>query len=466
MQHLNFAQTVARYGMDDLLRRHGAVLAAYSGGADSTCLLYLLKDLCADLGVTLYAAHVNHKIRGEAADADEQFCRKTCASLGIPLFVYRTDVPALSRERGTGLEETARDVRYAYFDRLSAELGCPLIATAHQADDNLETVLFHLLRGSGLSGLCGIDPVRDGRFLRPLIADRAAAIRAWCDENGIPYVTDATNAVPDCSRNQIRLRLTPLLDELVPDPAAAVTRMTELLRTDAAYFDDTVRDLLEPGTDHVDRALLEPLHPAIASRVLRQLYANVTFGHPTLASGHVDAMLRLLRENPSGGTAALPGGILYRQDRKTVRLIHADAAEKSQSGDAPVWSDDGLIWRAGSRMLVFSHSERICHTENDKNGENIYKLSISVSFCSDKIKGKLFVRSRLPGDRYRFGGMTRRLKKLLTDRKLSEAEKDALPVLCDDEGILWIPGFPPRDGTAYQADGAVLSVCYRVTDDN
>lgn len=463
MQQLNFTQTVTRYGMDKLLVRHKAVLVAYSGGADSTCLLYQMKELCEKLNITLFAAHINHKIRGASADADEEFCRRTAAALGITLFVLRADVPAMSAERGTGFEETARDIRYAYFDKLAADLSRSypegiLIATAHQADDNLETVLFHLLRGSGLSGLCGIAPVRDDRYIRPLIADSASDIREWCRDCGIPYVTDETNADPDYMRNKIRIQLTPLLSEYVPDPAGTVSRMTDLLRSDADYLDSEVRKYLNADSQSVERQVLSSLHPALLSRVLRQLYARIRIGHPTLSSSHVDAMIRLLRENPSEGELFLPGNIVYRQDRNTVQII--PLASGQDSPPIPEFSEDGTVWKCGKQTMFFSHNGHPHHTDDDKNSENIYKLSISTSFRFDKIKGDIFVRYRQPGDTYRFGGMTRRVKKLLTDRKLTEEEKNKLPFLCDENGILWIPGFPPRDGTAFRGNGKELIVQY------
>ena len=211
---LKFYDSLTRFGLAEAMRRTGCVIAAYSGGADSTCLLYHLAHWCAENNVRLLAAHVNHGIRGDDADRDEAFCRETCETLGIPLAVRRENVPELARQTGRGLEETAREVRYTFFDELSAQHGGALIATAHNADDQLETVLFHLLRGSGLRGLCGIDPLRDGRFLRPLIADSGADIRRWCADNRIPYVTDATNADTDYTRNFIRHRLLPPMEEI------------------------------------------------------------------------------------------------------------------------------------------------------------------------------------------------------------------------------------------------------------
>ncbi|MBQ9719006.1 MAG: tRNA lysidine(34) synthetase TilS, partial [Clostridia bacterium] len=210
---LKFDDTLERFALADAMRKAGTVIAAYSGGADSSCLLHHLVRWCAGNGVTLAAAHVNHGIRGEDADRDERFCRETCGKLQVPLYVLREDVPALAAQSGRGLEETARSVRYSFFDRVSKELtGSPdaaVVATAHNADDHLETVVFNLLRGSGTRGLSGIDPLRDGRFVRPLICDTGAEIRRWCENHRVPYVTDATNADTDYTRNFIRHNIVP-----------------------------------------------------------------------------------------------------------------------------------------------------------------------------------------------------------------------------------------------------------------
>ncbi len=265
--------------------RAGTVILAYSGGADSTCLLHHLHAWCGKNGVTLAAAHVNHQIRGADADRDEEFCRTTCGKLQIPLFVLRKDVPALAKETGRGLEETARAVRYAFFDEVSAKLtGSPakaVIATAHNADDHLETVLFHLLRGSGTRGLSGIDPLRNGRYVRPLLMDSGTDIRAWCARYDIPYVTDATNADTDYTRNFIRHNIVPELEKICDDPRRSVLRMATLLRQDDDYFDGLVREYVPDGTFSIERAVLNSLHPAVASRLLLKLYGNCD-GHTSL----------------------------------------------------------------------------------------------------------------------------------------------------------------------------------------
>ena len=440
--------------------RAGHVIAAYSGGADSACLLYHLAHWCAENGVTLAAAHVNHGIRGEDADRDEAFCRGICEKMQIPLHVRREDVPALARKTGRGLEETARDVRYAFFDELAEQSGAgTLIATAHNADDNLETVLFHLLRGSGIRGLSGIDPLRGGRYLRPLLCDTGREIRQWCTDNGIPYVTDATNADTAYTRNFIRHNLVPTMEQIAQNPQKSVLRMTSLLRQDADFLDQTAGQYVPGEAVSVSRPLLNSLHPAIASRVILRLYGNALRGTGNRSSPeeiHIREILRLAASASPEVSLSLPGNLRFHADRHTVRMLCGETPP--QTGEILfTYPTDGDVFENERYILKFSHGN---HRNNAQEDENIYKLFICRTFCFDKIKDILHIRCRRPGDTCVFGGMTRKVKKLFIDRKLTAEEKSTLPILCSGDEILWIPLFPPKDGTLAGEGESGLTVAF------
>ena len=181
------------------------VICAVSGGADSVCMLHVLLSLRNTLGITVEAAHFNHQLRGEESDRDEAFVRTLCAELGVVLHVDNGDVRARAAKTHESVEEAARALRYAFFSSLPC-----LIATAHTQDDNLETVLLNLTRGTGLAGLCGIPPTRDS-FIRPMLAVSRAEIEAYLEQNGLPHVTDSTNFLPDARRNRLRQSVIPLL---------------------------------------------------------------------------------------------------------------------------------------------------------------------------------------------------------------------------------------------------------------
>ena len=181
------------------------ILVAYSGGADSGALLNMVLSYAKGSGAPVYAAHINHGIRGAEADRDEEFCRKTAEKYGIEIFVLRADVPAIAKMRKKSVETAAREVRYEFFSKVMLENNIPLLCVAHNADDNLETILFNISRGSGLSGVCGIPrtrKIRGGIMIRPILEISKSDINSYCSENNIEYVTDSTNLDDDYTRNR------------------------------------------------------------------------------------------------------------------------------------------------------------------------------------------------------------------------------------------------------------------------
>lgn len=224
------------------------ILVGFSGGADSTALLDRLSRLP---GYSVAAVHVNHGIRGEEAIRDREFCRGFCRDRGIPFFCLDADVPAMRRQ-GESLETAARRVRYGYFAAVMGEQDYPLLAVAHNADDNLETVLFRICRGTGLRGMCGIPPVRtfgSGYLVRPLLGVSREEILRYLGERELSYVTDSTNEETDAARNRLRLTVIPALRAATGDPVAGVTRMTRLLAADSRYLEAEATRLFSAGDD-------------------------------------------------------------------------------------------------------------------------------------------------------------------------------------------------------------------------
>ena len=230
--------------------RDTAVAVGFSGGADSVALLALLAERAKSDGFPLLALHIHHGIRGAEADRDEAFCRAFAARLGVDFCAVRVDVPAWAKEHGMGSEEAARELRYRCFAQVMEERKIPLLATAHHADDNAETVLFRLARGTGLGGLCGIPAVRNleqpegGFVVRPLLPYTKEEILAFCRARGLDFVTDSTNREPCCARNILRLEVLPALERAVPNAAATMVRTTALLRQDADCLDSLAAEWL------------------------------------------------------------------------------------------------------------------------------------------------------------------------------------------------------------------------------
>jgi tRNA(Ile)-lysidine synthase len=265
------AEALARYGMLDGCRN---VTVGLSGGADSCALLGVLCELREETEMNVSACHINHSLRGAESDRDEAFAVSLCERFGVPVEVYRVDVRG-SVVKHESIEEAARRLRYECFGKAREKFGSQL-ATAHTANDTAETVLMNMIRGTGTKGLAGIPPVREG-IIRPLILCTREQTENYCREHSIDYVTDSTNLIDDCTRNRIRHKVIPLLEEFNPSFIAAVSRMTEAVGDDESFIAGyALRCAEECRTkDGYDSRKLKTLHPAVLFRVISaELKAN------------------------------------------------------------------------------------------------------------------------------------------------------------------------------------------------
>lgn len=417
---------------------HG-VIAALSGGADSCALLHSLCVLQKEYGFGLCAVHIDHGIRGDEAKRDRRFCEDFCRKLGVPLTVREYDVPREAAAAGTGLEETGRKIRYAAFEEERALRGFDRIATAHHADDNLETLVFNLTRGCALNGLCGIPPVR-GNIIRPLIACSRADILEYCRTNGIEYVTDSTNADETYTRNYIRANVIPALRKLDADVAVNAAETCRLLRMDRALLDASALD----GVN--SRALLSSLPDALLSR---HIIRSAPEGCPPERT-HIEAAMKIIR---AGGekTVSFPNGWTFVCDGDSVSFAKGKITGKNTPPSYNVHLEDGIIELGGGVAAGLFRNFPYPAAEDPLM--NIYNLSIYQSIDFDKIKGSVRVRPRAENDTYLLGGIHRSVKKLMQSRGIRGSARAALPFFCDDDGIVWIPGFPPRDGMSGGSGG-------------
>lgn len=413
-------QTIAAY---DMLRPGESVLVALSGGADSVALL---RVLC-ELGYPVRAFHLNHCLRGAESERDETFCRALCARLEIALTVERIDIAAAAREQGSGVEETARRIRYA---RLQEVAQGAKIATAHTADDNLETVLFHLVRGTGPKGLAGIPPVR-GQIIRPLLRVERAQVEAYLALLGQDYVTDSTNADETYTRNRIRHTVVPALRAIQPSAAQAVARLGDLLRQDEDCLGGLAQECLAQAARPDGAWEIAPMrqaHPAVRARALRCLLTQSGMPLRDVTAQHVLALERLLEsENPSA-CCALPHGFTARREYGVLRLMREENQPMRPAVPLSVPSDQ-LMWEGSVRVSV--------HVL--ENNEVFYKsFNTFCVDCGTIDFVSLCVRTRRAGDRIRLTekGGSRTLKKLLIDRKIPRCKRDGLAVIADKTGVI------------------------------
>ena len=452
------------------------ILVGFSGGADSSALLfYLNKRAKKNGGGSVYAAHINHMIRGKEADRDESFCRSVCKDAGIELWVERADVPKIAAERKESVEEAARNVRYrTFFDILSQNPEISFIATAHNAEDNMETVIFNMLRGTGIRGLSGIPPVRGFRIIRPLIYCTKSEIIGYCIANNIKYVTDSTNADVDYTRNYIRSELIPKFSRINPQPEIAISRLCSLLRDDDMFIHKFAREFIETNKIETTamRELLKGQDAAVLSRVVIAMYRSCADGGDeqlrhsrsrNLDCNHIKSVMSVIQSETPRSRISLPGKICAYVTKNEVSFLTEEQYETMNAPREPFEHELG----PGENNFDYPAINIALSVNNEKdyniNSKNIYKLSIHKVLDFDKINGKIFIRNRRPGDRYFIGGMNRNIKKLFCDNKIPVHERGAVPLVCSDSGIIWIPGFEAGDyGAVSESTKKFLHIVYSV----
>ena len=424
------------------------MLCAVSGGKDSMYLLEKLRALAPEAGFVLHCAHFDHRLRGAESDRDRAFVRDWCAGHGIPCHIGAGDVAAYASEQGLGTEEAARVLRYAFLEETADKIGALRIATAHTADDNAETLLMNLARGSGLKGLSGIPPVR-GRLIRPLLTITAADILLWLQETGVPHVEDATNTLEDALRNRVRHRIIPELRAINAGFDENLIRCQRLLREDEAYFDSLAADFLEQNAEDgsVLAADFAALPPSVSARVLARLV-------PTgLSQAHIAAVRRIAAGDDPHARADLPG---LRAQRDYARLLFQKglpaelALRRILPGTVTVLPEAGL--------------ELFCEFINKY--EEIHNSFNTFCFQSGSICGNIFVKSRGEGEKIRLAGRncTKTLKKLFSEARLNGEGKALIPVVYDDGGPIAIYGFGIAERCVPQRGDSVLRLTIRKTD--
>lgn len=404
------------------------VVAAVSGGADSVALLMCLHALAPRLGFTLYAAHLHHGIRGESANEDQSFTQALCQRLGVPFYTARADVPALAKALGQSLEEAGREARHAFLEEARLHFGAERIALAHHLDDQAESLLLHLFRGSGLAGLCGMRAAR-GALIRPLLGVRRQDIESYLLAEGQPWRTDETNFSAEAgTRNRLRLELLPYVEHrLNPNAARALAGTAQLLAQDEDFLLALAQKELSAARNArgYDRARLFALAPALRSRALRLALAEAG-AKRDVERRHVDMLTNLL----SAGTGAhldLPGVLA---DISYESLLLSPAREKSAR---PAFCLPlSLNGETQTPLGVFFVSAY--------DGPLARDPAVAI-LDADKLPAELWVRPRQPGDRFFPLGAPghKKLKDFLIDRKVPRELREG-PMVFNGTNVLFAPG--------------------------
>jgi len=453
---------------------------AVSGGADSVALLRLFVELRGLLGVVVCVAHFNHKLRGKASEADEKFVAKLGAEHGLEFFVSHENVAAKAKHERANLEDAARRARYAFFEQLVKEGRLSRVAVAQTADDQAETVLAHILRGTGLAGLAGIHP-QAGRVFRPLLGIRRAALRAYLREKRQTWREDASNRDETRTRARIRHKLMPFLEKKFQNSVVEhLCQLAELAREDNTYLDCAARSRVnqvakETGAD-ISVAISEiasiqkgapeaigseetpaPNSLALRKRMIRQLVRRVKPRAGELGSLHVDAVLHLARSGHSGKILQLPGGVEVRRERDS--LMFRAAAFQSNRAEPSTFSLQVNLPAVGAELRLDALSRIFRFQVIDWPSEGRETTRPGAVLDRNQLRAPLELRNWRPGDAMRPTGHQNRhtVARLLNELGASRWEKERWPVLTSAGKVAWVLGLPVADEFAV-AEGSRAAV--------
>jgi tRNA(Ile)-lysidine synthase len=438
-----------------MIRRGDSLVIGVSGGADSVALFHALWEMREELQLRLKVVHVHHGLRGAEADSDALFVQKLCEKWNVDYSIFHFDVAKEAKKRGCGEEEAGRHLRYEAF-RKELPIGGK-IAVAHHQDDQAETVLMHLCRGSGLTGLCGMRPVHED-VIRPLLFCSRKEIETYCQEKGLAYCTDATNATPCYTRNKIRLELIPWLEkevnvktkEHISKTAQILTLEEDYLHTQAEQALAQARIFSEKKDECLlDISLLKRMHPAIRRRVLRQACFLLDGRMKDISYEHILA-LEALMEKQTGKKNSLPNGIGGVIQYENFRLF-LNNIPNTQGFCYKMQPEETIFIKEVNKYVKLSF--------NAEKKERNFPSICTKQFDYDKIKDVLCCRSRQKGDKLSIGGgHEKKLKDFFIDEKIPASQRDSIPLIACKEEIIWVAGY--RTSAKFHADNRTKNIVW------
>lgn len=433
------------------------VVAGVSGGADSVCLLFMLCALRERMKFQILVCHVNHGLRGAEADSDEKYVEELCGKLGVPCRIFRENVELTARKRKQSLEEAGRMVRREAFEAMCREYGGTKIATAHHQDDNAETMLLNLARGTGLNGLCGIRPVRE-RWIRPLLCLGRAEIEKWLESRKIGFCRDATNEEDEYTRNRIRHHIIPALEQQVNmgtvrhlnELSAQLQEVWDFIREQTMEAWDACVSVKEDAagrpTVRIDGRRFQETAPAVRKFLAAECIREAAGAGKDIESVHIDALTALF-EKQTGKSLNLPYRVKAQRTYSGVELFQEEKASENAG------TDEVELRIPGETRLPGTNKKILCTVSaagGDFSAEEIPQKSYTKCFDYDIIKYSLSARFRRPGDYFTVDrkGSRQKLKSYFINEKVSREERDRTLLIADGGHIVWIPGM--RMSSAYQ----------------
>jgi tRNA(Ile)-lysidine synthase len=430
-----------------LLTDGGELVVAVSGGADSVCLLHILVNLQKELKLKLHVAHLNHQLRDADSDADAEYVRELAQKLGIPATIEKRDVKGYQKEQRLSLEEAAREVRYRFLAEVAQSIGSKRAAAGHTKDDHIETILMHLIRGSGTRGMRGLQPSTlwqsGGESLvivRPLLEISHEETEGYCRRHKITPCLDASNLSLSPLRNRVRRQLMPLMESYNPAIAEALLRTGRIADEDISFLDEEVSRLwdkvVEPEGKSLilDKAKFKPLAPALKRYLLRAAVERLLGSAKDIEMRHIEEMLSLATK-AAGKRLNLPGGLTFAVEYERYLLT----PDLSTLSPLPPLKGEFQLKIPGKTRLPGWRVEAAIVGREDMDNEEEYTAYLDLAKSGDR----LTVRARKKGDRFQPLGLAqpKKLGEFMIDAKIPQAWRGRVPLVCAGGKILWAVGW-------------------------
>ena len=445
-----FEKVLSTINKHELIQKGDKIVVGLSGGPDSVCLLHILSRLKEELDLEIYAAHLNHQIRGIEAQKDAFYISKLCEEMGITFFIKSINVPEYCEKNGVSIEEGARKLRYEMFYEIKNNTRANKIAIGHNLNDQAETILMRMMRGTGLQGLKGIEYIRDGVIIRPILDIERNDIEEYCKKNKLNPRIDKTNLESIYTRNKIRLELIPYMkDNFNSNIIESIVRMGNSLRSDNDYIESEAlikfKEVSNIKSDSVELNL-KPyinLHNSMKVRILRNSIKHILGDTNLIDQRHIDDIIELEDESKIDKVINLPRGIYVYRKKNSIILTNKEIVIEEIEFCYNIPSN-GFIKVKEIGTIIETQVVSI-----DK-----YKRSKSDKSCKwfdfNKIKGGIVVRNRRSGDKIKLSGGSKKIKDLFIDIKIPKEDRCKVPVIADDQGILSVGNF--RNSENYKID--------------
>lgn len=440
--------TIKKY---KLINNGESIIVGVSGGPDSVCLLHILHGLKEQLSIKIHTVHINHMLRGNESDCDQEYVGGLCEKLGIPLHVTKCDIKMLSEAKGISLEEAGRLARYDEFKRSAEKTGSARIAVAHNKNDQAETVLMNIIRGTGLDGLKGMEYI-NGNIIRPLLDITRDEIERYCSENGLNPRTDSSNLSSIYTRNRVRREIVPLINERFnTDITDKIFRMSSIIKEESSFLEETAtaafKDCIDKREGYgisIKTYTIKGLHPALAKRILRLAFKDLKGNLKGIENIHVEDVFDMAINGRTGSQLHLPGNLRVYKDYEVLKIYYENGSDTESYFEAQV-EIPGITSIWGNNLMIKASIIKI-----EEYLEVLSKYSpesFEQFFDYEKLQKGMYIRTRKNGDifkPYNSNG-TKKLKEYFIDKKISREARKSIPLIAMGNEIVWIIGYGISD---------------------